>query len=167
MLAPPAHDVGCGECGLRIEATLACREIGLAAAEAALGSGQRDRRASEPEVVHGDAVAKIECAQRLEHAFATRRQMVHVDERDVERRRDCADEIAPRFGPFTLEREYPHIAVIATLFDAPAVTEDDREVMTIRAGRSLDQRSNMLLGAAAAVEHMQHARPRRVTRATC
>ena len=154
---PPLLDVDRRDRRLFGKASRAQRRIGLATAEAAVGARERHRRAREPQIVHGNPVGQVESAQRVDEAFAARRKMMDVHHRDVERRRNRADEVAPALVRAPDELERSRALAVGVVLDAPAIADCDGEIMATRASRRRDQRSCMLLGAATAVQHVQHA----------
>ena len=158
----PRRDVDAREGRLRAKAARAECRVGLRAAIPAIGAEKQDRRAREVEVVDRVAVRQVERGERLDDAVSAARDVVQVDDIDAERRTEAADELGPRLALLAREFEGAHAAVRPMCFDLPRGADGDREMVPVAVPRCIDQRSCVMLGAAAvAVDHVQDAMRRR------
>ncbi len=161
----PAHHVDVLELGLRSKTGLAAQRIRLAAAIRAVGTEERDRRATERDVVDRVAVRQAQRRQRLQQAVPTAGDVVQVQELDPERGADPAQEVRPAFARGSREVVPAHVAVVEMLLELPLLADRDDEVMPVAPARAVDERAGVVLRASAvAVDDVQDAAPPGIAR---
>ena len=154
----PVDDVDLRERRLRVQARLAAARIGDLAAIAAVDAQEQDRRAREVQVVHRVAIGHAEGGEGRDDAVAAPGNIVEMNEIDREPCARRADEVRPALGRAAGQLERPHFAVGPVLVDAPRVADRDGEIVAARGSRCIDQRADVMLGAASvSVDHVQHA----------